>query len=440
MLHRGAPPSARTADTLPGPRGAAGAARAISFALFALVSVALLAAVALLISTVRAEQEARERVARTSQTMLALRDVGRAAINAETGQRGYLITLGRGYLQPYRLGVARYPLVLRQLRRLLGQGATPRQRELVDKVERIADAKFAEMARTVQLIEAGRVLDAEQAVRGDEGRMLMERLRRTLGELETIERAELDEALRRTGAIEARIVPLLSALAVIALVAFALGVWQFVRAARAEAAAAQAPALRESRDRADLLARELNHRVKNIFAVILAIVRMSARGAPEAKPAIDRITARIDALVRAHDMSQGSGDGTAVDLRELIETAITPYRSDGERCLIEGEGVLLSGRVAMPLGLVVHELVTNAVKHGAWSRPDGEVRVRWARSGAALRIDWREHGDGPPRGDGRPGFGSALIRSSARQLDGTIERTFEPEGLAVRIEFPLPAG
>jgi two-component sensor histidine kinase len=407
-----------------------------SLLLFASVAAALIAATSVIYGTVRAERAEREQAARTSEVLTTLRDIGRSAINAETGQRGYLITLDRRYLAPYQLGAASYPADMRRLHALLDASATPRQRALIDQVQRLADAKFAEMAESVALLDERRVLDAQQAVLSDEGENLMVELRATLGELERIERRALINASRDSARLEGRVFPLLGGLVAIIAVALVLGLWLVIRAARAEAAAGQAQALAEARDRADLLARELNHRVKNLFAVILAIVRMSGKGDAAAKPAIDKITRRIHALVNAHDVTQGAGTRNATDLRELAETALAPYRSDSERCTIEGEPVALPTRATVPLGLMLHELATNAIKYGAWSRPGGLVAVRWAREGRRIRLTWREEGSGPVAEGGPAGFGTQLIDTSAGQLSGTVERTFHPGGIEVRIAFP----
>ena len=407
-----------------------------SLLLFASVAAALLAATSVIFATVRAERLERQQAARTGEVLTTLRDIGRSAVNAETGQRGYLITLDRRYLAPYQLGAASYPADMRRLHVLLDPSATPRQRALIDQVQRLADAKFAEMAESVALIEERRILDAQQQVMSDEGQDLMTELRATLGELEAIERRALLDASRDSARLEGRIFPLLAGLVAIIAVALALGLWLVIRAARAEAAAGQAQALGEARDRADLLARELNHRVKNLFAVILAIVRMSGKGDPAAKPAVDKITRRIHALVNAHDVTQGAAERRAVDLRELVETALAPYCSDSEPCAVEGEAVALPARATVPLGLMLHELVTNAVKYGAWSGLGGLVRVNWARDGEMVRLVWREEGRAPIAEAGGEGFGTQLIDSSVRQLHGTVERAHHPHGIEVKVTFP----
>ncbi|MBU2032469.1 MAG: histidine kinase, partial [Alphaproteobacteria bacterium] len=194
--------------------------------------------------------------------------------------------------------------------------------------------------------------------------------------------------------------------------------------------------LGEARDRADLLARELNHRVKNLFAVVLAIVQLSARDKPEAKPVTDSIAERIRALLTAHEVSQGELDRPVASLRALVETSLAPYRSARLQATIEGDEILLPAAQVTPLGLVLHELTTNAVKYGAWSQ-GGTIEVRWDRQGNEIRMVWRERGVVVEQQPERRGFGSMLMISAARQFGGTLERDFHGDGLEVVITLPV---
>lgn len=408
-----------------------------SLALFALVALSLLAATGLIFSTLRAERAERVQAAQTRDVLDSLREIVSATVNAETGQRGYILTLDRRYLAPYQLGAATYPAAMRRLRALLDPAADGTQRDLVARVEKLADAKFAEMAETVSLIDDGKIIDAKERLLRDEGQNLMTELRATAGALEGIEEGQLRQAAAITLRLERRMAPLLVALLGLILTALGLGLWQVVRGARAEALAATARDLGEARDRADLLARELNHRVKNLFAVVLAIVRMSGRGDPAAKPTIDKIAERLHALLRSHEVTQGEGARQTIELRELIETALAPYRLDGSRYRIDGDAVTLHATMAVPLGLVLHELATNAVKYGGLATAEGKLTVAWKREGDRVRVTWREDGaplTSPPADEG---FGSMLIAGSARQIGGTIERSFHASGVEVTMEFPV---
>ncbi len=399
------------------------------------IGAAMLGLIFLVYQTVEAERMQRERSELTAQIIEELERVDTAALNGETGQRGYLITLDRRYLEPYRQGREQIEPALRRLRDLLGDGGTTRQEELLDQIDALSRAKFSEMESTVMLLEDGRLLDARRAILTDEGQETMERLRRALDEMEQIERELLAEQAEETARIEGRVLPLLGTLITLLLIAILLGSRLVSRAARHEAEAAQAAVVGEARDRADLLARELNHRVKNIFAVVLAIVQMSARDKPEAKPVTDAIAERVRALLTAHEVSQGELDRELASLETLIETTLAPYRSQKQAATVEGPEVLLPAKRITPLGLVFHELTTNAVKYGAWAK-GGTIDVSWKWVDDCVHLTWRESGvsmDGTPD---RRGFGSMLMDSAARQFGGKVTRDFKPDGLVVNIELP----
>ncbi len=411
-----------------------------TLALFAVVALALLGTFALILATVNAERTQREQASRTSGIIATLDDIVRATMSGETGQRGYFITSDTRYLAPYRVGETDYAAGMARLRRQMGENLPADQAQLLAGISRLGDAKWAEMSGVVALVAQRRIPDAHARMLSDEGQLAMQGLRKSVAELESIEQVKLDRAVFAAAAAEARIVPSLTALFVVIVCALALGLWQAVRKAEAEAIAEGATAVAEARDRADLLAKELNHRVKNLFAVILAIVRMSARGDAAAAPAVDRIAKRIHALVTAHEVTQGAGQDQTVDFADLVGKVIAPYRSSSERCELSGGPLVLPGRHAVPLGLVLHELVTNAVKYGAWSQPGGLLRVTWESGAGHARVLWEEIGTQPCEArsePGREGFGSALIRSSERQLNGKITRSFGDQGIVVEMAFPL---
>jgi len=416
-----------------------------SLILLGLVAAALIGGILLMWQAIAAERYARAQAVHTNAVLLALRDVSRTAVNAETGQRGYFITLDRRYLSPYLAAREQYRPNLARLRRLLGDEITPRQHRLLDDIDRLTRAKFTELEASVANIQSGELLSARRRILTDEGQETMERLRDAIGELEAIELVVFRQAREDAAQSEARIIPNLLVLLVFILAALVLGLWQIFRRADAEARAAHAQELAEARDRADLLARELNHRVKNLFAVVLAIVRMSGRDAPEAKPTVEKISDRIHALLTAHEVTQGRSAQRSARLAELVEITLKPHQSQQQRHVREGPDVDLPERSVVPLGLVLHELATNAVKYGAWSgEAGGVVTVRWNLEEDMLRIEWREDGGAPGKATdsgGKPGrgFGSSLIDGSARQLGGSIERDFLPEGLVVAIVFPLTA-
>ena len=400
---------------------------------------AMIAVVFLVYQTLAGERDEREQSRLTASVLAELQQVEVAALNAETGQRGYLITLDRRYLASYEEGSEQIEPTLRRLRVLLNGQTTVRQEELLDQIDALARAKFDEMERSVLLVQDGRLLDARRAVLSDEGQEAMERLRRAIEEMRLIDRDLLAAPAAETARLEARILPLLGGLIILILIAILLGARLVSRAARAEAEAAQAAAVVEARDRADLLARELNHRVKNLFAVVLAIVQMSARDKPEAKPVTDSISERIRALLTAHEVSQGALETQVASLEALVDTSLAPYRSSSQTATIGGPEVLVPAKRITPLGLVFHELTTNAVKYGACAK-GGTIDVSWDRKDDRVVLVWKESGvplDGEPE---RQGFGSLLMNSAARQFGGSVTREFTPDGLGVPSALPADEG
>lgn len=409
--------------------------RWLSVAVFAVIAAALIGSVALIYNTIEAERTARNRVTTTREILENIRDVSRAAINAETGQRGFFITLDRRYLGPYLAARETYRPSLDRLEALTTD-SPPQVKALQRETEQIVEAKFAEMDEVVAQIGRGELIAAQQRILTDEGIEVMERLRRTTQAWEQLENQLLERELNATSSAEDRVVPMLAALLILLLGSLFFSYTQIARAARAEARAAQAAELEEAHDRADLLARELNHRVKNLFTMILAIVRMSGRDTPEAKPVLERIDNRIRALLNAHEVTQGTLANPVADLRALVETTLSPYRSERVECTIEGPSVSLTARQVTPLGLVLHELTTNAVKYGAWAN-NGRIAVTWLVVDGRVQLDWSEQFPGPIEQPTSEGFGSMLMEGAARQLDGKIERTIDETGVRVEIELAL---
>jgi PAS domain S-box-containing protein len=194
----------------------------------------------------------------------------------------------------------------------------------------------------------------------------------------------------------------------------------------------------------EILSRELSHRIKNIFAVISGLVRMSARRIPTMRGFADELAGRIAALGAAHDLARphsersrpSIGDAT---LHNVLRELLSPY--DDSQWEVAGTDAAIDDRGATPVALVFHELATNAAKYGALSMPGGRLIVRTTRIGNDLSIEWRETGG--PAVVGVPdttGFGTRLAALSVeQQLGGSIERDWRAEGLVVTIVLGLAA-
>nr|WP_246333082.1 sensor histidine kinase [Sphingomicrobium lutaoense] len=193
-------------------------------------------------------------------------------------------------------------------------------------------------------------------------------------------------------------------------------------------------------DRLALLNRELNHRVKNLFSVISGLIRQSAKGQGDSEDWAERIQARVTALGAAHSVTSDDEQMRPVPLDELVHAVLEPYRNE-ERLLVRGGPSMLVTRGQLtPLGMVLHELATNAAKYGGLSPgagEDGQVAIAWRSLGEDLIVEWQEQARtiGAKEKDG-PGFGSRLIEGSVRQLGGTIRRDMREGALDVSIRIP----
>ncbi len=197
----------------------------------------------------------------------------------------------------------------------------------------------------------------------------------------------------------------------------------------------------EERSRADvrqrMLNEELNHRVKNILALIKSLVGQPVGDGRTLQDYVASLQGRIQALAFAHDqVVRGDGGGM---LRELLEAELTPYGHSANTIQLVGPAVSLDSRAFSVMALVLHELATNAAKYGALSSAGGRLTVEWQITEAGeCRIAWREAGGPSVRPPTRVGFGSALIdRSIPYDLGGRSTVTYAPTG--VEGDFLLPA-
>lgn len=196
-------------------------------------------------------------------------------------------------------------------------------------------------------------------------------------------------------------------------------------------------------DQRDLLARELSHRIKNIFAVVSSLVSLRSRQYPDVQPFAEDLSDTIAALGRAHDYVRPLGGRHGDRLRGLLEDLLRPYE-DGAAGRVQflGDDCHLGERATTPLALVFHELATNSAKYGALSVRGGTVTVTTAvdRAAGEVRIDWQERGGPAPQVTGDEGFGSRLVRLAVQgQLRGSLDRRFLETGVVVEVRAPLDA-
>ncbi|MGO4525627.1 PAS domain-containing protein [Microvirga sp. 2MCAF35] len=200
---------------------------------------------------------------------------------------------------------------------------------------------------------------------------------------------------------------------------------------------------KEAENRQNLLIRELHHRVKNTLATVQAIVGSTARTASSIDEFYQGFVGRIVSLARTHNLLTEDLWQKA-SLEELLQTELGPYEDGARnRITIMGPPLELPSEAAVPIGMAIHELTTNAAKHGALSTFGGQVEVRWEileGECPMLRFSWVERGG--PRIVGTPtrqGFGTRLLqRVLTTQLQAEVSMEFPPEGLHFSMRLPIP--
>jgi two-component system, chemotaxis family, CheB/CheR fusion protein len=188
-----------------------------------------------------------------------------------------------------------------------------------------------------------------------------------------------------------------------------------------------------------MLLRELGHRVRNTLSVVQAVAHQTFGAGRGHEGALSLFEGRLSALASAHNLLTDS-NWCGADLMSLARHQLEPYMSDGsDRISISGQAVSLPPDIATPFGLVLHELATNAARHGSLSVPTGAVELTWAvgskSSERVLRMTWREKQGPPVQRPMSGGLGSVLIEGAIP--GATVKRDFVPDGLFCTIEVPL---
>lgn len=197
---------------------------------------------------------------------------------------------------------------------------------------------------------------------------------------------------------------------------------------------------RQKEDEKDILLGELDHRMKNLLSVTLALARQTQAAGRTGEEYQEAFLGRFEALGRALGLSARR---EPAELPDLARAVMEPYRGGSRSITVaEAPAVALLPAQTMSLGMILHELATNAVKYGALSAPEGRVTIDWEvaadEEGAPeVRLRWKES-DGPAASlPASGGFGTRLIRFAAeRELGGRAELSYRPEGLLATLSFP----
>jgi PAS domain S-box-containing protein len=193
---------------------------------------------------------------------------------------------------------------------------------------------------------------------------------------------------------------------------------------------------RSAEERLTTLAGEVDHRAKNMLAIMQAIVRLTKAASADEYVAL--LTGRINALAQTHALLAASR-WTGADLARLVADELAPYHAEGRsQVAASGPPVQLGPASAQSAAIAIHELMTNAVKYGALSTPFGRVRLDWQLDGSdRVRISWNESGGPPVQAPQRQGFGTTAIERMIRhQLGGDVRLDWRPQGLSCELVFP----
>ena len=183
--------------------------------------------------------------------------------------------------------------------------------------------------------------------------------------------------------------------------------------------------------------------MKNTLAMIQSVARQTIRQNPDPKDFIEAFSGRLRTISDAHVLL-ADRDWTGVQLFEVIGSQLGPqFRTTPDRAEVSGDDVMLPADHAVGLGLILHELTTNAHRFGAWSSDRGIVNIDWEIRDTPVRglsLTWREKGGPLVQKPDEYGLGTRLIqRSLAKVLDSEVQLNFEPDGVVASVWMPLPA-
>lgn len=191
--------------------------------------------------------------------------------------------------------------------------------------------------------------------------------------------------------------------------------------------------------RRELVNRELDHRIKNLFALVNGLVGLAAREEPGFAPFADTLRARLAALHRAHELIRGRPGCEGSSFRRLLGELLAPFMlRDADTVAIGGGDVFVRPEAITSMALIFHELATNTAKYGALKDPRGRLLISLDRRGDRLDVRWEERfANDATATPAASGFGSKLLDALvARQLGGAWKRDYSPEGLVIALRLP----
>lgn len=391
----------------------------------------------------RADMELNQHARQSNAIIQSLENIRRGILSAETGQRGYLLTGNVTYLEPMVAGLGALPNELETLDKLLVVEPTDKEVQSLLRIHELVNLKQQELEEAVTMYNEGNLKGAIAQVSTHKGRNLMIALREELDVLLARERRLLNESERDARTTRIWMVVTLFAVGLASSVAFAIAFFSQGRAARTAVAEEHAKALQEANARTELLAKELNHRVKNLFAVVMSIISATARSEPDSRVAAAKARERVQALAGAHALTATYDTKHSTDVSALIDAVVRPQIMDKQVLNASGPLVQVPSSLITPFGMVLHELTTNAMKYGAWSDETGRIDVLWeagtVEDTPSLLLHWKETlpREAEVRSPELKGFGSRMIAMSVAQMKGHHRKDWKAEGMEFSLTIPM---
>lgn len=199
--------------------------------------------------------------------------------------------------------------------------------------------------------------------------------------------------------------------------------------------------LKEAEQRQRLLFDELNHRVKNTLAIVQSLAQQTMRTRSDPKEFAHAFEDRLGSLARAHNLLTRES-WTGASLRDIVDAAMAPFADGGRVIEVSGDEIVIPAGATITLSLMLHELAANSAKYGALAAAAGRLSIGWQvgseQMAADIELVWQESGGAVVAAPTSTGFGSRLLKASARQLDARLEMDFAPTGLVCRLRFTIP--
>lgn len=394
-------------------------------AALALVLLGIMATLLMVMQAARASHW----VEHTLHVQSTINEVQALVTDAETGQRGYLLTRNEDYLRPYNHATVSINDQIAKLKDLTSDN--PEQGAAIDEVARLVKSKTDELASSIRLVGEGRADEAIAVVRENRGKQIMDTLRSAFAALKAQEAALYEK--REQDAMWTRHMLLMFVVAsMVGAIALAATISSTFRNQIAELDAR----VKERTSQLEFVTRELAHRSKNLMGIVQSIINLTARNVTTTEDMRLALGSRISGLAKSQDVLIGR-NFSGGDLRELVESHLKTF-SDPSCYEISGPSMVLPATTIQAIGFALHELGTNASKYGAWSVPAGKVKVAWTLDDGVVHFVWSESGGPTVVAPTRKGFGSSVTGAmTERSLNGKVEHAYLPDGLKWSLSFKL---